>query len=111
LQTPGALKAAVTHWAVRIKARPTQIRIQRMTRKWASCSSNGRVTFNSELFDQPYRFQEFVIVHELLHLKIPNHGKFFKSLVNAYLSDSKGRRTGAQDRHLHRAKNKSCSSV
>ena len=60
-----------------------------MTRKWASCSSNGRVTFNSELFDQPYRFQEFVIVHELLHLKIPNHGKFFKSLVNAYLSDSK----------------------
>jgi len=108
LQTAGALKEAVKHWAARIKARPAQIRIQRMTRKWASCSSNGRVTFNSELFDQPYRFQEFVIVHELLHLKIPNHGKFFKSLVNAYLSDSKGRRTGAQDRHLHRAKNKTC---
>ena len=56
-----------------------------MTRKWASCSSKGRVTFNSELFDQPYRFQEFVIVHELLHLKIPNHGKLFKSLLKAYL--------------------------
>jgi predicted metal-dependent hydrolase len=60
-----------------------------MTRKWASCSSKGRVTFNSDLFHEPYRFQEFVIVHELLHLKISNHGKLFKSLLNAYLPNSR----------------------
>jgi|SRR5437773_5972558 len=93
LQGPDELRAAVKNWAAKIKARPRQIRIQQMTRKWASCSSKGRVTFNSELLDQPYRFQEFVIVHELLHLKIPNHGKLFKSLVNAYLPDSGRRRT------------------
>jgi len=58
-----------------------------MARKWASCSSDGRITFNSELFAQPYRFQEFVIVHELLHLKIPNHGKLFKSLLSAHLPE------------------------
>src|SRR6266567_7038876 len=85
LKTVDELKAAVSKWAAKIKARPKQIRIQRMTRKWASCSGNGRITFNSELFDQPYPFQEFVIVHELLHLKIPNHGKLFKSLLRAYL--------------------------
>src|SRR5438552_8415845 len=85
LETADELKAAVCNWAAKIKARPKQIRIQRMTRKWASCSGNGRVTFNSELFRQPYRFQEFVIVHELLHLKIPNHGKLFKTLLKAYL--------------------------
>ena len=79
------LKAAVANWASKVKARPKQIRVQRMTRKWASCSSNGRITFNADLFDQPPRFQEFVIVHELLHLKIPNHGKLFKSLLRAYL--------------------------
>jgi predicted metal-dependent hydrolase len=85
LQSPGELKGAVSNWAAKIKARPRQVRIQRMTRKWASCSSKGCVTFNPELFSQPYRFQEFVIVHELLHLKIPNHGKLFKSLLKAYL--------------------------
>jgi len=85
LQSADELKAAVHEWAAKIKARPKQIRIQRMTRKWASCSNRGRVTFSSDLFDQPYRFQEFVIVHELLHLKIPNHGKLFKSLLQAYL--------------------------
>jgi predicted metal-dependent hydrolase len=88
LQTADELKAAVGNWAAKIKARPKQIRIQRMPRKWASCSSKGRVTFNSELFRQSYGFQEFVIVHELLHLKIPNHGKLFKSLLKAYLSTS-----------------------
>ncbi len=89
LQTTDELKAAAGDWATKIKARPKQIRIQRMVRKWASCSTNGRITFNSELFAQPYSFQEFVIVHELLHLKIPNHGKLFKSLLKAYLSQQK----------------------
>jgi predicted metal-dependent hydrolase len=89
LQNADELKSAVKSWAVKVKARPTQIRIQRMSRKWASCSTSGRITFNAELFKQPYRFQEFVIVHELLHLKIPNHGKLFKSLLAAYVPRSK----------------------
>ena len=89
LQTTDELKAAVGNWAAKIKARPKQIRVQRMGRKWASCSTNDRITFNSELFTQPYRFQEFVIVHELLQLKIPNHSKLFKSLLSAHLPEWK----------------------
>ncbi len=89
LQSAEELRAAVAEWSAIIKARPKQIRIQQMSRKWASCSSKGCVTFSSELFDQPYPFQEFVIVHELLHLRIPNHGKLFKSLLQAYLPQFK----------------------
>ncbi|MGH7984147.1 MAG: M48 metallopeptidase family protein [Candidatus Udaeobacter sp.] len=87
LRNADELKAAVGNWATKIKARPKQIRIQRMARKWASCSSEGRITFNSQLFSQPYRFQRFVIVHELVHLKVPNHGKLFKALLSAYLPE------------------------
>jgi predicted metal-dependent hydrolase len=96
LQTADELKVSVKSWAAKIRAHPKQIRIQRMARKWASCSTNGRITFNQELFDQPYRFQEFVIVHELLHLKIPNHGKLFKSLLKAHLLGSRNRRRSAR---------------
>lgn len=78
-------KAEVNRWAGKIRVRPVQIRIQGMTRKWASCSTHGRIAFSSELLTQPRRFREFVIVHELLHLKIPNHGRVFKSLLKAYL--------------------------
>ena len=56
-----------------------------MTRKWASCSEAGRLTFSRELLRQRRAFREAVIVHELLHLRIPNHGKLFKSLMSVHV--------------------------
>ena len=80
-------KSEVARWAVIIKVKPAQIRVQRMTKKWASCSSRGRVCFSADLLHEPRVFQKYVIVHELLHLQVPNHGKLFKSLMTAYLPD------------------------
>jgi len=56
-----------------------------MRRKWASCSTAGTVTFSSDLLRESADFQDVVIVHELLHLLVPNHGRVFRSLMNAYL--------------------------
>ena len=85
LASIAAFKAQVGQWAERIRAKPRQIRIQKMRRKWASCSTRGTVSFNPEVLAQSAAFREFVIVHELLHLKVPNHGKLFKILLRAYL--------------------------
>jgi predicted metal-dependent hydrolase len=82
-----AFKSQVTHWASRIRVEPRQVRLQAMRRKWASCSTAGTVSFSLDLLTQPSAFREYVIVHELLHLKVPNHGKLFKSLLRAYLPD------------------------
>lgn len=82
------LKGEVLSWAKRIGVEPREIRLRRMKNKWASCSSNGRLTFNSEILSQPARFRAEAIVHELLHLKVPNHGRVFKELLLVYLSDS-----------------------
>ncbi|MGB4705293.1 MAG: M48 family metallopeptidase [Candidatus Saccharicenans sp.] len=79
-------RAEVRAWAKRIGVEPREIRIRRMKRKWASCSSRGRLTFDADLLRQPARKRAEVIVHELLHLKIPNHGKLFRSLYKAFLS-------------------------
>lgn len=68
-----------------MKVNPVQIRVQKMKNKWASCSSKGWVCFSADLLQESRTFQEYVIVHELLHLQVPNHGKLFKSLMNAYL--------------------------
>lgn len=59
-----------------------------MTRKWASCSPRGVVTFSLDLLEEDRQFGEVVIVHELLHLQVPNHGKLFKSLMMAHLPDA-----------------------
>jgi predicted metal-dependent hydrolase len=56
-----------------------------MTRKWASCTTTGWIRSSKDLIKEDIRFREVVIVHELFHLQVPNHGKLFKSLMNVYL--------------------------
>ena len=78
-------KAEVQAWAQRLEVTPREIRLRPMKRKWASCSSQGCLTFDTDLLRQPPDFRRQVIVHELLHLKLPNHGRLFKALLRAYL--------------------------
>lgn len=77
----------VAAWARRLGVSPKAVQLRRMKRKWASCSSRGRLTFDPALLRQPARFRAQVVVHELLHLKVPNHGKLFKTLYRAYLPE------------------------
>jgi predicted metal-dependent hydrolase len=50
-------------------------------------STAGRMTLNAELLELPKDIGEFVIVHELVHLLAPNHGKLFKLFMSAYMPD------------------------
>ncbi len=85
-------KAEVSSWAKKIRVEPKEIHVRPMKKKWASCSSKGRLTFNTDLLKEPASFRREVIVHELLHLKVPNHGKVFKSLLKAYLAEPQASR-------------------
>ncbi len=64
---------------------PRVIRVQDMRRKWGSCSSAGTVTLASDLVEQDQRFQDFVIAHELLRLRVPTHGRLYKALMSAHV--------------------------
>ncbi len=79
------LLTEVARWAARVGTEPESVVVQPMTRKWASCTPAGRLYFSSDLLSEPRRFRDVVIVHELLHLRIQNHGKVFKSFLNAYV--------------------------
>jgi predicted metal-dependent hydrolase len=72
-------------WADRIGVKPTRIQVQQMRTKWASCSASGAVSFSADLLDERRAFGEAVVVHELLHLKVRNHGPVFRSLLRAFL--------------------------
>ena len=79
------LRRRASDWARRLKVRPREVRIRAMTRKWGSCSTLGIVTLAADLADQQPGFQDFVIAHELLHLRVPNHGRLFKALLTAHV--------------------------
>ena len=83
------LRAEVRVWAQRIGVEPKAVYIRPLKRKWASCSFRGRLTFDAALLSEPAEFRAEVIVHELVHLKVPNHGPLFRSLVGAYLAEAR----------------------
>ena len=80
-----ALRRRVEHWSERLHVPTPRVRVRDMTRKWGSCSTAGTITLATDLGQQDDGFQDFVIAHELLHLRVPNHGKLFKALLGAHV--------------------------
>lgn len=59
--------------------------IQKMKTKWGSCNYNSKnIRLNTELVKKPKDLVEYVIVHEMVHLLVPNHNDNFLTLINKY---------------------------
>lgn len=72
-------------WAQKLDARIQSLAVRPMKRKWTSCSTNSNLNFSTELLALDQELSDYVIVHELLHFFVPNHGKLWKSLRRAHL--------------------------
>lgn len=59
----------------------SRVAIRDTKTRWASCSSKGNLNFNYKILFLPLRYADYIIVHELCHLKEFNHGKRFWNLV------------------------------
>lgn len=81
------LRALTTHWAKRMGLRFKRVAFREMRRKWGSCSHKGSITLNTELCNVPIELAEYVIVHELAHLKVFDHSPAFWALMEQYLPD------------------------
>lgn len=77
------LKRRTMAWALQIRVNPSQVLIAAMPKEWGSCAPDGVVTFAEDLAGMDPDFQDFVIVHELLHLRYKTHGKRFEAMMSA----------------------------
>ena len=91
--SPDALRALVDEWAVRLGVQPKRVQLRDMYRKWGSCSSIGNITLNTALCRVAPPLAEYVVLHELVHMRVFNHGKEFKAMMSAHMPDWKVRET------------------
>ncbi|RMH80218.1 MAG: M48 family peptidase [Acidobacteria bacterium] len=78
----------VLAWAKRIGVahKVKEIHLRPMKRKIASCSTKGRLTFDPSILSKDMKELDYIVVHELMHLRYPNHGKLFKAVLSSYLN-------------------------
>ena len=82
------LPSLIRKWEPKLGVEVTGYFLQRMKTKWGGCSHKARhIRLNTELVRKPRDLLEYVVVHEMLHLKEPTHNERFVSmLANYYLS-------------------------
>jgi predicted metal-dependent hydrolase len=83
--TPEEFKQDVLVWAKEVGVEPKEIHLCHLKEKWGHCSNKRELTFDISLLDQPENVRLRVILHELLHLRYPNHGRMFNILLNTYM--------------------------
>ena len=76
----------IKKWSEELNVEPNTIQMREMTRKVASSSSKGRITFDKSILNMPKKERDEIIVHELLHLRYPSHGRMFKTVLNSYIN-------------------------
>ena len=89
-QLTPVLDALIAQWLEKIGEGPVTWRIRDMRREWGSCTARKRsMLFNLKLARVPAECVEYVVVHELTHLAVQNHGPAFKKLMTERLPEWK----------------------
>ena len=86
------LKELTEHYSEIMKLYPTSIRITEARTRFGSCSPKNSICYSYRLMLYPEEAREYVVVHELAHIKHKNHGKDFYALIEKILPDYKERR-------------------
>ncbi|MEF3191266.1 MAG: M48 family metallopeptidase [Campylobacterales bacterium] len=74
-------------WSERMNLYPSSWRLSNARYLWGSCTTRGRVSFNWRLAMAPQEVVDYLVIHELAHLRYPNHQQQFWSLVASYAPD------------------------
>jgi predicted metal-dependent hydrolase len=81
------LEASVGRWGESLGCRATSVLTRDQRQRWGSCAANGAIRFNWRIVMAEPSLIDYVVVHELLHLRIRNHGSAFWTEMAAAMPD------------------------
>ena len=81
----------VEYYAKIMQVNPSSVKINSAKKRYGSCSGTNNLNFSLYLMDKDERFIDYVVVHELAHIKHHNHSKDFYSFIEQFMPDYKER--------------------
>jgi predicted metal-dependent hydrolase len=91
-ETEKIVRSLLPEWSKRLSVRPRSAGVKFARTRWGSCSSAGKLFFNSRLSMLSDDVGEYIVVHELCHLKHMNHSRAFWDAVTLALPSCKALR-------------------
>ena len=92
-QLSQAIELLLSRWEPRMELKVASVSLRRMKTRWGSCTPSARkIRLNTALASTPEELLEYVLVHEMAHIRQPNHGPIFWSIVAEHLPDWKNSR-------------------
>ncbi len=88
----GLLRERVSHFGTAMDLTPGPVELKEWKRRWGECHPDGTLRFNWRLIMLPPEVIDYVVVHELAHLKVPGHNCRFWSVVAQVMPDYASRR-------------------
>jgi hypothetical protein len=85
-------RSRVEHWSAVMGVTPRRIAIKNQRSLWGSCSARGNLNFNRALDRAPAEVLDYVVIHELAHLKEMNHSRDFWAIVRQWCPRQKEHR-------------------
>ena len=89
LYTKEFLQERIDHFSTLMALPYTKLKFRKMRSRWGSCNTKREITLNSELLKVKKSLIDYVVVHELAHIRHMNHSKAFHMLVEEFLPNSK----------------------
>jgi predicted metal-dependent hydrolase len=86
------LPELVDCWAGRLRARPTSVLIREAPKRWGSCDAGGNLRLNWRIVQAPPRLIEYVVAHELVHMRYEHHTAAFWAALGRAMPDYEARR-------------------
>jgi len=92
-EAKACLAARTEYFAAIMGVRPSGVRITSAKKRWGSCSPKNALCYSWRLMLEPPEAIDYVVVHELAHIRYKNHGEAFHRFVASVLPDWKRRET------------------
>ena len=86
------LPPKVAHYAALLGVEPTGLTVTSARTRFGSCSGKNRLSFSWRLMDYPEEAIDYVVVHELCHIRHHDHSPAFYDLIASVMPDHKARR-------------------
>ena len=93
----GVLAEITRDWAARMEVKPLDIKTTKARTLWGSCTGRDVIRLNWRLLLVPAECREYVVVHELAHIRHKNHSREFWSMVETHCPEYKNLRQKLQD--------------